>query len=447
MGPPVCYTEVEEIEKDEYGDVLCRTIHYFEPQIVSPPVNYFLSCPTNMRPFLVKIENAIYGKKTGYQNGMEGFNNADHTYIAYPVGEFCNVAYVVDKPLKEVFIGREGDVRSIKNYSYNIRDYNMGKKYGYKVVNPNYSDYYLISKSEYITRRFRLDGTTTTNYFYDGNECDSVCESYGINYSHGRTKSTGYSRNDENNYERKSSVYYYPDDIPNIMNNSSSPAISAVKGLIEKNIVADPIKTVVSRNGETVGGECKDYQIVQNMSMPMLKSLYKLKNTRNHGNDPTVEGDSINYHADFYKEGEVLAYDGHLNPEHVRLNNTQDRIYVWGYGGRFPIAVIDNMDDATFQASADLKSQIMQLETYKRIESEDNCTGLRNLNAAIRSLLPNTAHITTYTYDPYFGMTSETDESNLGTVYTYDSFGRLTAKYDVNYKKLEEYDYHLKLQH
>ena len=68
------------------------------------------------------------------------------------------------------------------------------------------------------------------------------------------------------------------------------------------------------------------------------------------------------------------------------------------------------------------------------------------MNAAIRSMLPTSAHITTYTYDPYFGMTSETDESNLGTVYTYDSFGRLTAKYDVNYKKLEEYNYHYKLQ-
>jgi hypothetical protein len=43
-------------------------------------------------------------------------------------------------------------------------------------------------------------------------------------------------------------------------------------------------------------------------------------------------------------------------------------------------------------------------------------------------------------------MTSEIDDSNLGIIYTYDTFGRLTAKYDENYKKLEEYNYHLKLQ-
>jgi hypothetical protein len=321
----------------------------------------------------------------------------------------------------------------------------MGKKYGYKIFSPDNSSYYLISKSEYITRRFRIDGITTTNYYYDGNECDSICENYKIGYSNGRTKNTYYSRSNENCQESKFSLCYYPDDIQDIMNNSSSPIITATKGLIEKNIIADPIKTVLERNGTIIGGECKDYQMTS--GMPLLKSLYKLKNTANNNSGaPTVNGDNIDYHADSYKEGEIITYDENQNPAHVRLNDTQDRIYVWGYGGRFPVAVIDNMNHTAFQAATDLRSAIMQLETYKKIETGDACTSLRNLNATIRSLLPGDAHITTYTYDPYFGMTSETDDSNLGTIFTYDSFGRLTAKYDVNYKKLEEYNYHYKLQ-
>ena len=163
-------------------------------------------------------------------------------------------------------------------------------------------------------------------------------------------------------------------------------------------------------------------------------------------NAPSVSGNSINYHADLYKEGEVITYDKYLKPEYVKLNDTQDRIYVWGYGGRFPIAVIDNMNNTTFHSSANLKSAIQQLETYRKIENEGDCTNLRNLNAAIRSLLPLSAHITTYTYDPYFGMTSETDDSNLGKIYSFDTFGRLFAVYDVYYRKLEEYNYHYKLQ-
>lgn len=446
MGPPVCYTEVEEVEKDEYNDVLSRTIHYFEPQTVSPPVNYFLTYPSGRQPYLQKIENLICGRKSGYKNGMEGCSNQDYTYIAYPVGEFCNTAYVVDQPLKEVFIGRDGDVRSVKKYSYDTRDSNMGRKYGYKIFSPNNSDYSLISKSEYITRRFRLAGITTTSYYHDGNKCDSICESYEIGYSKGRTRRTYFSRSDGNGQDSKSSVCYYPDDIWDIMNGSSSPSIAAVKGLIGKNIIAEPIKTIERHNGEIVGGECRDYQIVSDTVMPMLKSLYKLKNTRNYGAEPTIDGNAINYHADIYKEGEIITYDRYMNPEHVRLNDTRDRIYVWGYGGRFPIAVIDNMNHTTFQSLSDLKTKIMELESYGKIETEDECARLRSTNASIRNLLPDAAHITTYTYDPYIGMTSETDDSNLGTVYTYDTFGRIIAKYDERYRKLEEYDYHLKLQ-
>jgi len=446
MGPPVCYTEVEEEEWDGYNGTLNRTIHYFEPQTVAPPVNYYLTCGSNRRPFLQKIENIIYGRKSGYKHGMEASNNLDYTYIAFPVGEFCNVAYVVDKPLKEVFIGRDGDVRSVKKYIYDTRDCNMGKKYGYKIVSPGNSDYFLVSKSEYITRRIRLNEISTTNYYYDGNKCDSICESHRTSYSKGRTKSTSYSRNEANSHDIKSTICYFPDEIRDIMSNDSSPAIDAVKGLIGKNIIAEPVKTIVRRNGETVGGECRDYQIGPDNNMPLLKSLYKLKNTRNYGNEPTIEGNAINYHADFYKEGEIITYDSNLNPEYVRLNDTHDRIYVWGYGGRFPIAAIDNMDDATFQSLVELKAKITELETYEKIATEDDCARLRNTNASIRSLLPDAAHITTYTYDPYFGMTSETDDSNLGTVYTYDTFGRLIAKHDESYRKLEEYNYHFKLQ-
>lgn len=443
MGPPVCYTEVEEIVYDEYTQ--SRTIHYFEPQIVSPPVNYLFVHPQNAMPKLVKIDNIIFGKKTGYRHGMESCNYNNHTYMAYPVGEFCNIASVVDKPLKEVFLDNDDRVRSIKNYSYDTRESNIDKRYGYKIIQPENSDYALISQSEYITNRVRLLGTDTTVYFYDEEDCDSIQESNQVYYNKGRVFCNYNSRGNVNNNENNTTYYYFPDDIPNIEGNNTSPTLAAINGLIQKNHIADPIKTVVKRNGKVIGGECKDYKMLS--GEPLLNSLYKLKDSNNnYNNAPTISGNDIDYHADLFKEGEVMTYDEHLNPAHVRLNNTLDRIYVWGYGGRFPIAVIDNMDYTSFQAATNLKSQILQLAAYKTIETEQECTSLRNLNAAIRSLLPDSAHITTFTYDPYIGMTSEMDDSNLGIIYTYDSFGRMSAKYDAYYRKTEEYNYHLKLQ-
>lgn len=457
MGPPVCYTEVEEVVHDEYTKT--RTIHYFEPQIVSPPVNYICVIPRGNNlpsPNLVKIENRIYGTRSGYTNRTSYLNNENLTYLAYPVGEFYNAAHTVDTPLKEVFIGKDGKVRSIKEYAYTWGD--NYKKYGYRVIRQDYYDDHLstlspidytaywISMSEYITRRARLSCTYTTCYYYDdnGERCDSVYEENHLGYNKGRTSYTYQFRSYGTNKEEKTSQCYFPDNIPNIMESGSSPEIVAVKGLIEKNIVAEPIKTVLKCNKKIVGGECKDYMIVSDMPMPMLRSLYKIKNTGNNStNEPVVNGNTINYFADLYKDGEVMAYDQYKNPKHVKFNDTLDRYYVWGYGGRFPIAVIDNIDDATF---ANLRSQILQLETYKKIDTEAECTRLRNTNDAIRGLLPASAHITTYTYDPYFGLTSEIDDSNLGKIYIYDTFGRLFAVYNNNYKKIEEYNYHYKLQ-
>ncbi len=451
MGPPVCYTEVEEIERDEHGNTLNRTIHYFEPQIVSPPVNYILmdNCSSSYpSSLLLEIGNRIHGTISGYIGYMAYLNNENLTYMAYPLGEFYNVAYLVDKPLKEVFIGKEGNVRCIKIYDYYIGENYMDRKYGYKIISQDYRTNslpgnpivytaHLISMSEYITRRCRFGSVSTIRYY--GN--DSITEHYSVAYNKGRVAWTTYIRNNDN----RTTKYYFPGDIVNIVGNNASQATAAVNGLIERNMVADPIKTVIKRNSIIVGGECKDYQILS--GLPLLKSLYKLKNTANNNEyAPTVSGDSINYRADLYKEGEILTYDEYLNPKHVRLNNTLDRIYVWGYGGRSPVAIIDNMDSTTYQTATTLRSKLLQLATYRKIGTVTDCANLRALNAEIRDLLPDSIHITTYTYDPYFGMTSEMDDSNLGTIYTYDTFGRLSARYDVYYRKLEDYNYHLELQ-
>lgn len=454
MGPPVFYTEVEEVEKDRSDNILGRTIHYYGQNIVNPPVNYIYVHPNahSVRNSFVEIQNRIWGSLQSYSGDTYLFNGVNMTYLAYPVGEFSVDTYLGDLPLKEVFIGKDGRVRSVKRYNY--RNCDNFTKFGYKIdkqelYDPQYSTLtstiFRLSKTEYNTRRYQPRETNTTIYLYNGEECDSICESSSVSYNKGRIALSRSCRENDNENEHKVVLYYFPDDIITRDTNSSSAEIEAINGLIENNIIADPIKTIIQRNGHVIGGECKDYRIESDM--PLLKSLYKIKNTNNsHMAAPTIDGNSINYHADLYKEGEILTYDENLNPEHIKINDMQSRIYVWGYDGRFPIAVIDNLDYESFNTDTTLKSLLHGLEQYRKIETEQDCINLRNANAAIRQMLPEGVHITTYTYDPYFGMTSETSDSNLGTIYTYDSFGRLCAKYDTFFKKTEEYNYNYRRQ-
>ncbi|GAA4778311.1 hypothetical protein GCM10023231_01070 [Olivibacter ginsenosidimutans] len=61
-------------------------------------------------------------------------------------------------------------------------------------------------------------------------------------------------------------------------------------------------------------------------------------------------------------------------------------------------------------------------------------------------IYPESAQITTYTYDPLVGMTSSTDASGRTTYYEYDGFGRLQQVKDTQGKPISSYDYHYQNQ-
>jgi YD repeat-containing protein len=61
-------------------------------------------------------------------------------------------------------------------------------------------------------------------------------------------------------------------------------------------------------------------------------------------------------------------------------------------------------------------------------------------------LYPEGAQMTTYTYEPLIGMTSECDANNRITYYEYDAFGRLSVVRDQNRKVIKKTEYKHRLQ-
>ncbi len=61
-------------------------------------------------------------------------------------------------------------------------------------------------------------------------------------------------------------------------------------------------------------------------------------------------------------------------------------------------------------------------------------------------LYPTDTQMTSYTYTPLLGMTSQTDQNGVSTFYEYDTFGRLKQVKDQDGNIVKTYDYHYQVQ-
>ena len=81
------------------------------------------------------------------------------------------------------------------------------------------------------------------------------------------------------------------------------------------------------------------------------------------------------------------------------------------------------------------------------LDTENKRNNWRNFNLALNSSLEE-GQITTYTYDPLVGITSQTDPNGITTYYEYDALGRLQhiRDHEENIVQHYEYRYHSEAQ-
>jgi YD repeat-containing protein len=144
---------------------------------------------------------------------------------------------------------------------------------------------------------------------------------------------------------------------------------------------------------------------------------------------------------------ERLIFDSYDNYGNLLQAHQSDNIkesYFYGYNQTYPVVKFDNIDYSTVSANTTLVGYINQLQNYTVLTDPQVRINLKTLNKNIRDNLPSNVFVTTYTYDPVFGMTSSTDPNGVTTYYVYDAFGRLKLVKDKDGKILKTYEYHYK---
>ncbi len=127
-------------------------------------------------------------------------------------------------------------------------------------------------------------------------------------------------------------------------------------------------------------------------------------------------------------------------PVFQKRSGLQNSVYIYSYNGQYPIVEIKNADYTT------VESILGGLENINTISSSNPSNDqVKNWIDQLRnSPLLQKAQITSYTYKPLVGMTSQTDAKGQTTYYEYDAFQRLKTIKDQNGNILKQTDYHYK---
>lgn len=260
---------------------------------------------------------------------------------------------------------------------------------------------------------FYLTNQTVTDYDQSGG--NPISTTTGYTYNLNNLISTKTEINSKG--ESLITTYYYPTDFTD----ATSTAMTAA------HILNPVLKTTTSDNGAFVN-------LTQTNYYSPNTGMFKPQSVQTQvGTNP------LEFRQQFYQ------YDAQGNIQEVAKTNDIHTFYVWGYHYQYPVAKIEG---ATLsQVTTALPNFQSLINTATGIANNDG--PVRTLLQSLRSGLPNgglpNALVTTYTYLPLTGITSETDPKGQITYYQYDSFQRLhvITDHDGNVLKTFNYQYQI----
>jgi YD repeat-containing protein len=128
-----------------------------------------------------------------------------------------------------------------------------------------------------------------------------------------------------------------------------------------------------------------------------------------------------------------VTYNAKDNIIQYQKNTEPMTTLLWGYNYQYPVAKIVGLSYANVLAA------LGQPLIDRVAQGTPSTTDMSTIRSAFAS---KNAMVTTYTYAPLIGMTSETDSKGYTIYYEYDGFGRLQYAKDKDGNVIKKYDYH-----
>ncbi|MBN2613500.1 MAG: RHS repeat protein [Bacteroidales bacterium] len=347
-----------------------------------------------------------------------------------------------------------------KDYRYNQLLEQLDYKYDPQIVDPKDSKYVMVKKETFgWTNYYYTIYNKTYNHAYPNDYYPKYCRVYeylvpqpivlgiskliskntDIYTSEGRVYSNGegYSYNTRDQLITKTTIdsqkrriesrFFYPE----VASNGATPTI--IQKMLAKNIITPVIKATTSVDGIITNGFKVDYNefTVGTKKILMPAQVFELE-VKPSGNE-------------YILKEEIKSYSTNGNPLEYVSTNGNPSSYVWGYNDRYLVVIADNMNNATLmnhitaslpQGFTTLESLLSSISTLPNVNWTQFNNNLRNSVASDKTM------ITTYTYKPFIGMTSQTDPNGITTYYEYDDFGRLKYIKDHDENILQKNEYH-----
>lgn len=130
------------------------------------------------------------------------------------------------------------------------------------------------------------------------------------------------------------------------------------------------------------------------------------------------------------------TYDSKNNVNYVKKDEVTHVVYLWSYKGMYPIAKIEGL---TYAEVLNLLGSVYISGLSLKAEPEAS-----DYNRIRTTLDRDNVLVTTYTFKPLVGVTSETLPNGITAYYEYDAFGRLKTAKDTNHNAVSGYKYHYK---